>query len=111
MDDYYYQNVFPGSENTCIEGAKTKIYVNKYERNSIACKKYIEFYGCKCSICNLDFEERYGEIGNDFIHVHHLVTLNEIGEEYCVDHIKNLIPVCPNCHAMLHRELNGEFCP
>lgn len=111
MDDYYYQNVFPESANTndCIEGAKTKIYVNKYERSSIARKKCIEYYGCKCSICKLDFEEKYGEIGKDFIHVHHLVPLNEIGEEYCVDYKNDLIPVCPNCHAMLHRELNGKF--
>ena len=50
----------------------------------------------------------YGEIGKDFIHVHHLIPLNEIGKEYIVDYKNDLIPVCPNCHAMLHREIDGK---
>lgn len=45
------------------------------------------------------FTDMYGDIGKDFIHVHHLL----IGEEYVVDHIKDLRPVCPNCHAMLDK--------
>ncbi|HHO0788469.1 HNH endonuclease [Aeromonas allosaccharophila] len=51
----------------------------------------------------IDFGEKYGELGKGFIHVHHMMPLSEIGEEYVVDPIKDLIPVCPNCHAMLHR--------
>lgn len=46
----------------------------------------------------------YGEIGNGFIHVHHLVPLSAIKENYHLDPINDLIPVCPNCHAMLHRQ-------
>lgn len=111
MDDNYFQDVFPESAdtNTCIEGAKTKVYVNKYERSSIAREKCIEFHGCKCSICGLDFKEKYGEIGKGFIHVHHIIPLNRIEKEYIVDYKHDLIPVCPNCHAMLHRELNGRY--
>ena len=56
----------------------------------------------------LDFEEKYGIVGKDFIHVHHIVPLNTIGEEYLVDYEKDLMPVCPNCHAMLHRKVNGK---
>ena len=52
-----------------------------------------------------DFGEVYGELGEGFIHVHHLLDLSTIGEEYEVDPIKDLHPVCPNCHAMLHREV------
>ncbi|MEG0771017.1 MAG: HNH endonuclease, partial [Clostridia bacterium] len=51
----------------------------------------------------------YGEIGKDFIHVHHLKPLNEIGEEYIVNPVNDLIPVCPNCHAMLHRKINAKY--
>ena len=51
----------------------------------------------------------YGELGKDFIHVHHIVPLNTIGEEYKVDYKNDLIPVCPNCHAMLHRKLNNKY--
>lgn len=46
----------------------------------------------------------YGEIGRGFIHVHHKVPLSSIGKEYELDPIKDLVPVCPNCHAMLHRK-------
>lgn len=37
-----------------------------------------------------------------FIHVHHINQISDIGKEYEVDPIKDLIPVCPNCHAMIH---------
>jgi len=30
-------------------------------------------------------------------------TLAEIGKAYELDPIEDLRPVCPNCHAMLHR--------
>src|SRR5699024_2027348 len=85
------------------EGSVKKITVNAYERNPVARKKCIDHYGCQCSICNFDFEQTYGEIGKEFIHVHHLVELSTIKGEYEVDPIEDLRPVCPNCHAMLHR--------
>ena len=92
-------------ENTIslIEGAKKQILINAYERSSQAKKECIEQYGYKCTICNFDFEKMYGEIGKGFIHIHHLKPLSEIDEEYEVNPIHDLRPVCPNCHAMLHR--------
>ena len=36
------------------------------------------------------------------IHIHHIKPLFEIGETYEVDPVKDLIPVCPNCHMVLH---------
>ena len=44
----------------------------------------------------------YGEVAEGLIHVHHLRSLSEVGEEYIVDPIADLRPVCPNCHAVLH---------
>ncbi len=85
------------------EGTKKQITVNAYERNSQARQKCIEHYGSKCTICSFDFEKTYGEIGHNFIHVHHLKPLSEIDEKYEIDPIKDLRPVCPNCHAMLHK--------
>jgi 5-methylcytosine-specific restriction protein A len=55
-------------------------------------------------VCGFDFEKSYGEIGKGFIHVHHKVDIATIGKSYQVDPINDLIPVCPNCHAMLHTE-------
>ena len=91
-----------------FEGARKTVLVNKYERSSIARMKCIEHHGCKCSICGFDFEKAYGELGKGFIHVHHLVPLATIGKEYRVDYDRDLIPVCPNCHAMLHRNVDGN---
>lgn len=85
------------------EGVLKRVYVNRYERDQYAREKCIQVHGCKCSVCGMDFERMYGELGKGFIHVHHIVPLSTIGEEYKVDPVNDLIPVCPNCHAMFHR--------
>lgn len=101
------QHIFPdeiqGSNNYC-EGAKRTVVVNSYERNPKARNQCIEHYGAICRVCEFNFEKKYGAIGSGFIHVHHLTSLADIGEEYDVDPIKDLRPVCPNCHAMLHKK-------
>lgn len=89
---------------TLSEGAKKTVLVNSYERNPAARSACIKEYGVACSVCGFDFEEFYGERGQGFIHVHHLVAIADIGQEYEVDPINDLRPVCPNCHAMLHRK-------
>jgi hypothetical protein len=85
------------------EGAKRQISVNAYERNPEARRKCIAHYGATCVICTLNFAEQYGEVGEGFIHVHHLRELSDIDERYKVDPIQDLKPVCPNCHAIIHR--------
>ena len=97
-----------GLENeTFPEGAKQTVLVNKYERNPEARAKCIEIYGTRCCVCGLSFEHMYGSFAKDFIHVHHLKSLHTIGEKYEVDPKEDLRPVCPNCHAMLHKTENG----
>ena len=86
------------------EGTRKVITVNKFERNSKARSKCIEHHGAECSVCDFDFNEKYGKLGNGFIHVHHLLPVSKIGKSYKVDPIKDLIPVCPNCHAMIHKK-------
>lgn len=88
---------------TYTEGAKQQITVNAYERNPAARRRCIEYYGTTCVVCGFDFAVKYGELGNGFIHVHHLRPLAKIGEEYELDPIADLRPVCPNCHSMIHR--------
>ena len=106
----YVEGVYPESNipEDAYEGAIRTTKVNRYERSSIARRQCIEYHGSRCSICGLSFEEMYGELGEGFIHVHHIVPLNEIGKEYKVDYKKDLIPVCPNCHAMLHKKFKGK---
>jgi len=85
------------------EGASSQISINSYERNPEARQKCLDKYGYTCQVCDFDFEERYGELGKHYIHVHHLKQLSEIGRAYIIDPINDLRPVCPNCHAMIHR--------
>ena len=87
-----------------FEGMKKTVSVNIYERNQEARTKCIECYGFKSVVCGCDFEKVYGDIGKGFIHVHHLTQLSDIGQGYEVDPVKDLRPVCPNCHAMLHKK-------
>ncbi|MGN6520033.1 MAG: type II toxin-antitoxin system PemK/MazF family toxin [Dokdonella sp.] len=86
-----------------MEGALARVLSSRYERDRTARLMCVSHYGAACVVCGFSFEETYGELGVDFIHVHHLVPLSDIGHEYQVDPIRDLRPVCPNCHAMLHR--------
>jgi predicted HNH restriction endonuclease len=86
------------------EGAVRQISINAYERDPNARQRCILHYGTSCFICGFNFGKVFGELGEGFIHVHHLQPLSQIGEEYEVDPIKDLRPVCPNCHAMIHRQ-------
>ena len=89
------------------EGAKQTVQVNRYERNPEARAKCLEIHGIRCEICKMSFAETYGTFAKDFIHVHHITPLHKISENYEVNPETDLIPVCPNCHAMLHRQENG----
>lgn len=84
-------------------GSIKRITVNAYERKRKFRTTCINHYGPHCSVCGFNFEEMYGAIGAGYIHVHHLTPLSEIGEEYDLHPIRDLRPVCPNCHAMIHQ--------
>lgn len=86
-----------------FEGASRSISVNTYERNGVARAKCLAHYGFKCTACAFDFQERYGNLGARYIHVHHLTPIGRIKKEYKLDPIRDLRPICPNCHAMIHR--------
>lgn len=99
-------NAFPeevAAPEYYVEGASKRVSVNSYERNSEARYKCIEHHGYQCAVCSFDFFEAYGDIGKHYIHVHHIVPLAEIRSEYQLDPIKDLVPICPNCHSIIHR--------
>ena len=101
-------NLYPDevdSTEQLVEGATTSVVVNRFERNPEARKQCIAHHGTCCKACGLDFERVYGSIGNGFIHVHHVVPVNQIGSEYVINPLTDLVPLCPNCHAMVHRFL------
>jgi len=85
------------------EGNVRQILVNVHERSLYARDSCIKHHGAACKVCGFNFEDIYGEIGKDFIHVHHLRPLKGIDARYQVDPEKDLVPLCANCHAMAHR--------
>ena len=94
-------------DSTIKEGLMKEFQSSRYERNPKARKLCIEHYGSPvvCQICGFDFEKTYGKREDmlPYIEVHHIRPLNEqSGEEHSVDCTKELIPVCANCHRMLH---------
>jgi len=99
--------VFFENEQNYIENGEGKIvHVKKYERNAAAKSACIRHFGSKCVICGFESSNVYGNEFSDVIEVHHIVPIHQIGAEYRVDPIKDLIPVCPNCHAILHKRLH-----
>lgn len=92
------------SDTEYWEGSVVQIIANRYERDPAARAACIKHYGCSCQACGMTFQERYGTIGDGFIHVHHVVPLSTIHARYKVDPINDLVPLCANCHSMVHRE-------
>jgi putative restriction endonuclease len=91
--------------DTYIEGAVCKVTINAYERNPEARIRCIERYGANSCVCGICFGAVYGVAAEGLIHVHHVRPLSEVGGEYIIDPIKDLRPVCPNCHAVIHRRV------
>jgi 5-methylcytosine-specific restriction protein A len=99
---YAFQN--NEMQKAYTEGTANQVTQTRYERNPFARAACIKYHGYSCSICEFDSEKHYGELGNKFIHVHHLTQVASVRKNHSVDPIKDLRPVCPNCHAMLHKQ-------
>jgi predicted HNH restriction endonuclease len=85
------------------EGQRVAVYVERIERDNAARAKCIQYHGTICKACSFDFGLAYGELGMGYIHVHHCTTqLSETSGVHNIDPIRDLIPLCPNCHAMVH---------
>jgi len=86
------------------EGASKSVSLTVYERNPEARRKCIQHYGSVCFPCGFSFGKVYGETAEGFIHVHHLKAIAKRRGEHMVDPVRDLRPVCPNCHAIIHRQ-------
>jgi 5-methylcytosine-specific restriction protein A len=87
-----------------VEGRKMRVEINRYERsrkNRAAC---ISIYGDDCQVCKTNFGEKYGILGRGYIEVHHRTPVSLMGSEYALSPAADLIPVCSNCHRMMHKE-------
>lgn len=97
--------------NVFIEGEMKPVTLTKYERNKKAREACLEANGTACKICGIDFGTFYGPAFAGKIEVHHIVPISEIGENYQIDPVNDLIPVCPNCHMILHSKPDGCYTP
>jgi 5-methylcytosine-specific restriction protein A len=86
-----------------IEGQRGLALVNRYERDPALRASCISYFGARCQVCDFDFESVYGDLGKDFCHVHHITSLSEMGGSTTVNPTTDLIPLCANCHSMIHR--------
>lgn len=113
MDHGHQIHEFPklDDEEMLTEGTVITVHMDRYERNKEARKRCIAHYGTACQICGFDFGKVYGPAFAGRIEVHHIVPLSEIQENYVVDPIKDLIPVCSNCHTALHSKTDGVYRP
>lgn len=89
------------------EGAVKQVMVNTYERDQKGRKACIEHHGAVCFVCQFDFGKVYGLHGQGFIEVHHIKPLHEIRQSYVMNPITDLVPLCSNCHSMVHRTKPG----
>jgi putative restriction endonuclease len=88
---------------TGTEGKKITYFGVKYERSRKLRRQAIAIHGLSCKACDFDFEKAYGEHAKGFIHVHHVKPISEYEEDQSVDPATDLITLCANCHAVVHK--------
>jgi predicted HNH restriction endonuclease len=84
------------------EGETLRVVVDRQERNPKARAACIQFHGLSCVVCDFNFESFYGLLGSGFIHVQHLKPISIHREIRTTNVEHDLVPICPNCHAMVH---------
>lgn len=90
-----------------LEGSVSFNYGKKYERDLVNRIRAISIHGVSCTVCGFNFEKVYGNRGKDFIEVHHRKPLSTLGGvEVEVNPETDLVPLCSNCHRMIHRRHN-----
>ncbi len=93
----------PGEEQIegYAEGLVETVVVNRYERDTRNRRAAIEKHGTRCFGCDLEMQEKYGKVAEGYIHIHHTEPLSQVGGPR-TPNLDELIPLCPNCHAVVH---------
>lgn len=98
-------------ENEYFEGTRKSRLTNFYERNPKLRVAAIKIHGFSCKVCGFNFERTYGELGIEFIEVHHLKPVSTLTESTIVSPENDMTVVCSNCHRMLHRNREKLLTP
>ncbi len=93
------------ADGNVIEGASKRVSVLVYETDQRARQRCIARHGASCKVCGIEFGAIYGDFADGYIHVHHKTPVHQAAAdgEYDLNPENDLVPVCPNCHAMLHQ--------
>jgi 5-methylcytosine-specific restriction protein A len=100
---FRFEPVAKGEIEKYAEGKPRSVTYKTYDRSPAARQACINHFGYSCAVCGFNFEQAYGAIGSRYIEIHHLNQIADIGAEYLIDPIRDLRPVCANCHRMLHK--------
>ena len=85
------------------EGAIITLQANRFERDRRNRAAAIAIHGTSCLACGVEMGSVYGNVAEGFVEVHHVTPVSQLGEGYVIDPAKDLVPLCPNCHAVAHR--------
>ena len=87
-----------------FEELKKFRFHKRIERNIQLSKKVKTIQGYTCKACNINFEDKYGPIGKNFIEAHHLKPISKLtGNKVELDVRTDFAVLCSNCHSMIHR--------
>jgi len=75
-----------------------------YERNPRLRAEALRRHGTQCAACGFDFSDMYGRHGEGYIEIHHLRPVSSYAGDVTVNPETDLIPLCSNCHRMIHRK-------
>ena len=95
-----------GEDEPRPEGKVSQVCVTHYERRKEHREAALRKYGYVCQCCKMEFEKVYGEIGKEYIEVHHLDPVSNYDAAHDFDPLdeeRGLVPLCSNCHSMIHR--------
>ena len=84
------------------EGGKRRVEISIRERSLSARLTCISHHGSVCFACGFDFARFYGARAEGFIEVHHRKQISESNGSRAVDPISDLVPLCANCHRVVH---------
>jgi 5-methylcytosine-specific restriction protein A len=85
------------------EGKERTRIQTVYERSPKLRAQAVNIHGTTCKVCGFNFGKAYGEFGDGYIEIHHMIPISSIKDEHEVDPSKDLVPVCSNCHRMIHK--------
>jgi len=105
------ENVFYIPEIDICEGELVTVSSQTRRRSSVLRNFAFDYFKTrnliKCDVCEFDFEQKYGKLGIGYIELHHIRPIELYEKEGQIikleKAINNLVPLCSNCHKMIHK--------